>query len=66
MSEPIVISLIAAIAPTLAVIGTWLVQRKKLGEIHVLVNSRLTEALQQIEKLKKEIKGIYELDSEGP
>jgi hypothetical protein len=44
-----------AAAPTIAVIAAYLLSRKKIQQIHVLVNSRLSEALDEIEKLREVI-----------
>lgn len=41
--------------PTLAVIGAYLLARRKIEQIHVLVNSRLSEALKEITSLKREL-----------
>lgn len=43
-----------ALIPAVAVVTAALLGRKKLEEIHVLVNSRLSEALAEIQSLKAE------------
>jgi hypothetical protein len=50
---PIVVALIAGVAPLTAVIVTARTSKKRVAEIHVLVNSRLTQALNEIADLKK-------------
>lgn len=52
MSDAVKVALIVALAPMLTVLLAWWQQRGKLKEIHVLVNSRLNEALNQIIDLK--------------
>jgi hypothetical protein len=49
---PIITALIAGIVPLTAVILSYRKQATKMQEIHVLVNSRLTEALDEISSLK--------------
>jgi len=49
---PIVVALIAGVAPMTAVIISSRKSGRKMEEIHVLVNSRLTQALEEIESLK--------------
>jgi len=51
----VIAALLAAIPPTLAVIFAQKKTDQQLGQIHVLVNSRLTEALDEIEKLREYI-----------
>lgn len=46
---------ITAIAPTMAVIFAARHQKKKLEEIHVLVNSRLQIALDEIKILRNKL-----------
>jgi hypothetical protein len=53
LSEPIVIALIVAIPPTLAVLLSAWKSSKKLDQIHVLVNDRLDMALKKIETLEE-------------
>jgi len=50
---PIVVALIAGISPLTAVVVTARTSKKRVAEIHVLVNSRLTQALNEIADLKK-------------
>ena len=50
--QPYLIAAIAAFAPCMAVILGFIHTRKKVEEIHVLVNARLDEALNEIETLK--------------
>ncbi len=55
LPSPEVERTLAATAPLLvAVIGFF--ARRRLNDIHVLVNSRLTEALAEIHDLKAELK----------
>jgi len=49
---PIITALIAGVVPMSAVILSYRKQSGKMEEIHVLVNSRLTEALEEIASLK--------------
>jgi hypothetical protein len=49
---PIITALIAGIVPLTAVVLSYRRQAVKMEEIHVLVNSRLTEALTEISSLK--------------
>ncbi len=55
-SEPALLAFLAAaaalIAPTAAVIVAHFITKRRLTQIHVLVNSRLTEALKEIQDLK--------------
>lgn len=62
MTETLLIALLATIAPTLAVVVSGIAVfrqgRKaegKMEQIHVLVNSRLTEALTEIALLKRRL-----------
>jgi hypothetical protein len=51
--DPIEIAaLIAAVPPTAAVIIGFMHTRKKIQEVHVLVNDRLDAALAEIKNLK--------------
>lgn len=50
--EPLVVAIIAAFAPTLAVLVGYLSTRRRVEQVHVLVNARLTEALNRIEELE--------------
>jgi hypothetical protein len=50
---PIIVAVIAGIAPLTAVFLSYRKQAVKMQEIHVLVNSRLTEALDEIASLKR-------------
>ena len=52
MTSAIVIAVIGALAPTLAVLISWRLNAKKVQEIHLLVNSQLEAALAEIEALK--------------
>lgn len=67
----IIAALIAAIPPTLAVAVTWALGRRtqlrrslavdaQLYQIHTLVNSRLTAALERIEVQTEEIRQLKE------
>jgi mannose/fructose/N-acetylgalactosamine-specific phosphotransferase system component IID len=47
-------SIAIGLAPTLAVLVTFWLNRKKINEVHVLVNNRLDQALTEIESLKTE------------
>jgi hypothetical protein len=49
---PIITAVIAGIVPMSAVVLSYRKQSTKMEEIHVLVNSRLTEALDEISSLK--------------
>ena len=49
---PIITAVIAGIVPMTAVVMSYRKQSTKMEEIHVLVNSRLTEALDEIASLK--------------
>lgn len=51
----IVAAFVAAVPPTLATLFARRETKRELGQIHVLVNSRLTEALNEIEKLREYI-----------
>lgn len=42
MNNEIAVALIATIVPTLTVLGTWWQQRRKVGQIHEIVNSQRT------------------------
>jgi hypothetical protein len=55
VTDPLWIAMIAAAPPTLAVVLVRREQGKKLDEIHVLVNSRLATALDEIAALKSAI-----------
>lgn len=50
---PIVVALIAGVVPLTAVILSHRRAGKKIEQIHVLVNSRLTQALNEISDLKR-------------
>ena len=56
MSEAILVALIVAIPPTLAVVVSAWKSSRKLDQIHVLVNDRLDVALKKIEMLEKTAK----------
>ncbi len=57
MTVSIVVAFIGATALILAaVITARFGNRRQLNEIHVLVNSRLSEALEKIEQLEKKAK----------
>jgi hypothetical protein len=60
ISDSVVIALIAAVPPTLAVLLSHVKANKKLDGIHVLVNSRLSTALEELAVLKQSI-----LEKEG-
>jgi uncharacterized membrane protein len=53
-----------AIIPTLFVIASYMLARRKIEQIHVLVNSRLSDALKEITSLKK-LLGIPENDRDN-
>lgn len=53
--ETVLAAAVLSIAPTLAVILTWKQQKKQVAEIHTLVNSRLTEALEKITRLENQL-----------
>lgn len=48
---------VALTAPTLAVVVSHVIERRKLAQIHLLVNSRLEEALREIAALKARLLG---------
>ncbi len=50
MSEATKIAIIAAIPPTLAVALAWLASRKKLTQIHIDLNSRLSQLIETTKK----------------
>lgn len=52
MSDFIMAAIIAAVPPTLAVWVSHKKQAKEIEKVHVLVNSRLTTALEEIALLK--------------
>lgn len=67
-NENITIALIVSAAPTLAVIGSMVIniksankQNTKLDEIHVLTNDNFTKALKKIDQLEKVINKQREL-----
>jgi hypothetical protein len=41
--------------PTIAVLMSYWAARRKIEQIHILVNSRLSDALSEIRSLKKEL-----------
>lgn len=53
MSDMVTVALISSVAPVLTVIVAAWSMFRKLDAIHVLANSRLTEALQKIVKLER-------------
>ena len=53
MSEDIIIHFLDAGIPTLGVIIAAFLGGRKLNEIHVLVNKRLNDALDEIAELKR-------------
>ena len=60
MTNEVLVAFAAAAAPTVAVIASWLLARKArqenqvaVQEIHVLVNEKMTLALERIEILEK-------------
>lgn len=55
MSDAVIIALAAAVPPTVAVILAAKHANRKLDHIHVLVNSRLATALEEIAVLKQSI-----------
>jgi hypothetical protein len=70
MTEPVLIAIIIAAPPTLAVLGTsifsYLDRRKKAAEatrqtaeIHVLVDGRLSEALDKIGRLEAQLQSLH-------
>ena len=54
--------LMTALAPTAAVIASWKLTKGKLQDIHILVNSRLSEALTEIDTLKAELESVLRAD----
>lgn len=48
----IIVAVIGAAAPTIAVLATWLLTKSRLAEIHVLVNARLDKVTTELEALK--------------
>ncbi len=75
MTAVIVLAAIAATAPTLAAIAalvtalraekTLSVQGKKLEVVHELVNSRLTAALDKIDRLEERLHGLTGIRPSG-
>jgi hypothetical protein len=49
---------LASAVPLLGTIVTWFLTKAKLQEIHVLVNSRLSTALDQIALLERKISDL--------
>jgi len=56
MSPAVEAAIISAAATIAAVLVTWWLAKRKIQEIHVLVNSRLDDALKEIKSLKDEAK----------
>ena len=56
----ILAALIAAAAPTLAVLASWKLTHGKLDEIHGLVNSRLSDALTEIDSLQAQVQILHQ------
>lgn len=52
------LQLLGTIVPVCAIVIVAMVQNKKLQEIHVLVNSQLTQAIDRIGKLEEIIRGL--------
>jgi len=58
MSEHIVVTLIAAVPPTLMALLSWLSSKRNrsgINDVHILVNSQRDAMLKQIADLKSEI-----------
>lgn len=53
MTDVVTVAVISSVAPVLTVIVAAWSMFRKLDAIHVLANSRLTEALQKIAKLER-------------
>ena len=62
---PILPSLITALVPVLATVLAFLLQRRKIQQIHVLVNSRLTAALDEITKLRETLSPKAQAESQA-
>ena len=60
MSDTILVALIMSIAPTLAVIVSWLKSKRKLGEIHDVVNGNHERALAEMRNAQKLIGTLLE------
>lgn len=58
MSESVKVALIIALPPTLAALLSWWNTRKRLVDIHQVVNSRLDAALERIEQQVREIREL--------
>lgn len=59
MSEAVLVALIVAFPPTITALVSLVLSvriHRRAGEIHVLVNSKMTAALAEIEALKKQLK----------
>lgn len=52
MTDVVQVALIAAVPPTIAAIAGGVVLYRQGDKIHVLVNSNMTKALQEIQSLK--------------
>jgi hypothetical protein len=68
MFQAVLVAAIAAMTPTIAVTVGWFLTRAKfhaskeaVQQIHVLVNSRLDEALKRIDELEKRL-GVPDRD----
>jgi hypothetical protein len=68
-----IVGIITAISTLIVTIRTAIVQAKdaihrddKLAEIHVLVNSRLSQALDEIAKLRNEVSILKNLPAREP
>jgi len=55
LGQEAVYALGGLLAPTLAVVVTYLLTRKKIQEIHIIVNSKMTEALNRIVSLEHKL-----------
>lgn len=52
---PTILPWVTAGVPLIGIVLTWFLTRTKLQEIHVLVNSRLSKALEEIAELRTQI-----------
>ncbi len=61
MTDVLIVGLVASFPPSLvgaAALVSSLKNRKKLEEVHVLVNSRLTKALEKIDSLELKLQKL--------
>ena len=56
--DVLAIHIVDGAAPTLAVVVASILTRRKIQEVHILVNSRLTKALERIDALEKQLQDV--------